>query len=551
MMARGLGDWMMDWNFGDILDATAAVMPAAAPALIHGERTVGWGEFDRRTNRLARALRARGAEPGDKVALYMRNRPEYLEVTAACFKARLVHVNLNYRYGPDELAHILDDSDAVAVVYASEFAEMAARLRPRLAKVRVWIEVDDGVGVGVGVGYADFAESYANLAGAGDGGPLDIQRSPDDMIFIYTGGTTGMPKGVMWRGDDLRRAQLQGSLMDRVPVDLAQHVEIVATDRPGTTLLPACPLMHGTGLVTGIGALMMGGTVVTLPGAGFDADQLWRAAERARVKQIAIVGDVFARPMLAALGDDPGGYDLDQVVIIVSSGAMWSREVKRGLIERLPGVTLLDALGASEGVGFGRSVMSAAGEWRTGGFEIGDQVKVLDADGQEVAPGSGVLGQVALAGPIPVGYYKDPEKSARTFRTIRGTRYSIPGDWCRVEADGSLSLLGRGSVSINTGGEKVYPEEVEEVLKLHPAVTDAVVVGVPDDRWGQAVTGVVALGPGAAFDEVGLRAHVRARLAGYKTPKRIVATDDLKRGPNGKADYRTLAGYARRSLGIG
>ncbi len=534
----------MGWNFGDILDATAAVMPAEAPALMHGERTVGWGDFDRRTNRLARALRARGAKPGDKVALYMRNRPEYLEATAACFKARLVLVNLNYRYGRHELAHILDDSDAVAVVYAREFAEIAARLRPRLATVGSWIEVDDGEGC------ADFAESYHDLAAAGDGAPLDIRRSPDDLIFIYTGGSTGMPKGVMWRGDDLRRAQLQGSLMDRVPVDLAQHVEIVATDRPGTILLPACPLMHGTGLVTGIGALMMGGTVVTLPGARFDADQLWRAAESARVKQIAIVGDVFARPMLAALGDDPGRYDLGSVMIIVSSGAMWSREVKLGLIDRLPGVALLDSLGASEGVGFGRSVMSAAGEWRTGGFEIGEKVKVLAEDDREVAPGGGAHGQIALAGPIPVGYYKDPEKSARTFRTIGGTRYSIPGDWCRVEADGTLSLLGRGSVSINTGGEKVFPEEVEEVLKLHPSVIDAVVVGVPEPRWGQAVTGVVALGPGAVFDEANLRAHVRGRLAGYKTPKRIVATDDLNRGPNGKADYQALAGYARRVLGI-
>jgi fatty-acyl-CoA synthase len=295
--------------------------------------------------------------------------------------------------------------------------------------------------------------------------------------------------------------------------------------------------MHGTGLLTAMGALLGGGSVVTLEGEGFDADELLRAIDRHRPQSMAIVGDSFARPMLNALNASPGKYDVSSVAAIVSSGVMWSVEVKRGLLEHMPNAMLNDGFSSSEALGMGNSVMTRAGEVQTAKFTLGERCKVFDEDDQEVAPGSGIAGMIAIKGPNPLGYYKDEAKTARTFRTIAGERYSIPGDWVIVETDGSLTLLGRGNACINTAGEKVFPEEVEEALKTHPSVDDALVVGLPDEKWGQAVTGVVALAEGADLDELALRAHVRKSLAGYKTPKRIFIADRPLRAANGKADY--------------
>jgi acyl-CoA synthetase (AMP-forming)/AMP-acid ligase II len=306
--------------------------------------------------------------------------------------------------------------------------------------------------------------------------------------------------------------------------------------------------MHGTGFITSIGTLMSGGCIVILEGESFDADELWRSVGRDRVESIAIVGDAFAKPMLAALDALPGRYDTSSLVTIVSSGVMWSREVKAGLIRHIPQVVLMDSFGASEGLGFGLSVTSAAGETATARFTIGGLCDVFDENDRPVVPGSGTPGFIARKGAIPIGYYKDPEKSAKTFRTINGVRYSMPGDWCTVAADGTLTLLGRGSACINTAGEKVYPEEVEEVLKTHPSVADALVVGVPDEKWGQAVTAVVHAAPGTSIDETAVRAHVRASLAGYKTPKAVVVTDRPLRAPNGKADYKAAADLAQAAV---
>ncbi|WP_293682919.1 AMP-binding protein [uncultured Phenylobacterium sp.] len=290
--------------------------------------------------------------------------------------------------------------------------------------------------------------------------------------------------------------------------------------------------------------------VITLESPSFDADELWAAVSSRRVQSIAIVGDAFAKPMLNALEAAQGRYDTSSLVSIVSSGVMWSREVKAGLLRHIPQVMLMDSFGASEALGFGMSAMTKDGEVRTATFQIGPRCKVFDEDERPVEPGSGQPGIIAMGGPIPVGYYKDPEKTAKTFRTIGGQRYSIPGDWCTVEADGALILLGRGSACINTAGEKVYPEEVEEALKTHAVIEDALVVGVPDDKWGQAVTGVVVLARGAAFDEDDVRRHVRATLAGYKTPKRILVTQVPLRASNGKADYKAVTEFARRDLGL-
>ena len=534
----------MAWNFGDMLDVVATCIPGDAPAFIHGTKTISWSEFDRASNNLARGLIARGAKPGDKLAIYMRNRPEYLIALAAAWKARMTHVNVNYRYTPEEVWYIFDNSDAQTVVYASEFRDAIIEIQPRLPKVKSWIEVSpDGK-------TAPFAEAIEALENEGNGGPLDIVRSGDDEFFIYTGGTTGMPKGVMWRQDSLRRALLNPALVVRMPEDLADHIEIVKEAGRGPINMPACPLMHGTGLFTALSALIAGGTVVTLESAHFDADELWASVDKNRVEQIVIVGDAFAKPMLRALDLRPGRYDVSSVTGIISSGIMWSMEVKQGLLKHLPQTTLLDSFGSSEAVGFGLSVMTAEGEVETAKFQIGDNVKVFTPEGREIAPGTGEVGLIARGDPLPNGYYKDQKKTDETFKTIAGLRYSIPGDFCTVELDGTITLLGRGSGCINTAGEKVFPEEVEEILKLHPDIEDALVVGVPDEKWGQSVTGVIELRSGAAFDEVAIREHVRKHLAGYKTPKRLFAVARMFRAPNGKADYKGARNLALQELGI-
>jgi acyl-CoA synthetase (AMP-forming)/AMP-acid ligase II len=529
------------WNFGDILDAVGGAVPPDAPAFIHGERVIPWGEANRITNSLARAMIARGSKPGDKIAIYMRNRPEYLLAVAAGWKARLTHVNVNYRYTPQEVWYIFDNSDAQTVVYASEFRDAVAEIRPRLPGVKTWIEVGETT--------APFAENFDALANEGNGGPLDIERSGDDQFFIYTGGTTGMPKGVMWSHHDLREITLAPArMMGPVPETLEELAEATRKTGPGGRILPAPPLMHGTGLLTAMGAMMSGGCVVTLGAPTFDPVELLEAIDRHKPQSLVLVGDSFAKPLLNTLNANPGRYDVSSIAVIVSSGVMWSLEVKQGLLEHMPGAMLNDAFSSSEALGMGASVMTKGSEVQTAKFMLGGRCKVFDENDQPVAPGSGVPGIVAIGPPNPVGYYKDEEKSARTFRVIDGVRYSIPGDWCIVEADGTLTLLGRGSACINTAGEKVFPEEVEEALKTHPSVEDALVVGLPDEKWGQAVTGVVRLAEGARLEEDALRAHVRRALAGYKTPKRIVATTEVIRASNGKADYPTAKAIAEAGV---
>lgn len=539
----------MDWNYGDIIDAIVPVLPEDAPALIHGDRIISWSEFDRRTNSLARALLNTGATTDSKVAFYMRNRPAYMETVVACFRARLVHVNVNYRYQPDELFYIFDNSDAEIVVFDSEFADMAENLRGRLPLVKAWIEITEGQPP-----RCPFSVSYESLVD-GDGSMLDIERSPDDLLFLYTGGTTGMPKGVMWPQGALRTSQLEAlAELGPVPKSLEEQVGIVQEAVELGTLarqIPACPMMHGTGLFTALGNMVGGGAVVTIPDqSSFSAEALWETVQHRRVTSIAIVGDAFAKPMLRGLDEEPDRYDLSSMETIISSGVMWSREVKEGLLRHMPQIVLADSFGASEAMGFGASFMTGDGEVNTAKFTVGNHCKVFSEDGREIEPGSGEPGFIARRGAIALGYYKDEAKTDQVYKIIDGVRYGVPGDWCTVEADGTLTLLGRGSVCINTGGEKVYPEEIEEVLKTHSAVHDALVVGVPDERWGQSVTAVVEATPGANASESVLRDHVRDYLAGYKVPKRVLFRDDLKRAPNGKADYKATTAFAKQSLGL-
>ena len=532
-------------NFGDILDALATHKDDSDVALIHGDRQISWPEMTRRSNNIARALLARGIKEGDKVGFYLRNEPEYMEGLAACWKARLTHVNVNYRYVDDELVYIFDNSDATVAFYSADFRDNVERIRARLPGVKVWIQVGGEV--------PGFAVGYETLAGEGDGSPLNIQRSPDDMLFLYTGGTTGMPKGVMWtheiwRSANRARVELQ---FGTYPESSEEHARLAAEFGKDTIQLPACPLMHGTGLFTAMGAMLNGGAVVTMENsAKFDPVAMWETVERNRVNSMAIVGDAFAKPLLEVLDENPGKYDVSSVLIMLSSGVMWSTEVKRGLIKHMPQVALMDSLGASESVGFGMSIMTAEGEVQTAKFEIGPNCKVFSEDGREINPGSEESGFLARGGAVPLGYYKDEAKTAKTFKTINGVRYAIPGDWCTVAADGTLTLLGRGSNCINSAGEKIYPEEVEEALKAHDLVNDALVVGVPDAKWGQAVTAVVSPEEMDSVDEDTLRSFVQTRLARYKAPKRILFKSDLGRAPNGKADYASIKTFALETLGI-
>jgi 3-oxocholest-4-en-26-oate---CoA ligase len=531
---------MFAWNFGDILDGLDGVLPPHAPAFVHGARVITHGEAVRRANNLARALIARGAKPLDKVAFYMHNRPEYCETLAACFKARLVHVNVNYRYTPDEVLYILDNSDAQTVVFGPEFREAIAQIRPRLTKAQTFVEVGPG---GQGI------ESFDALCAEGDGSPLGIARAPSDQMFIYTGGTTGMPKGVMWTHDDMRQIMLAGArLLGPVPETLPDLVAAVRTMGPVPPSLIAPPLMHGTGLLTAISAMMGGAAVITLENKQFDPVEMLEAIHRHKPAFVTIVGDPFARPLLDVLNAEPKLFDVSSIQRITSSGVMWSLEVKRGLLRHMPQAMLSDGFSSSEALGLGSSMMTAAGEIGTAKFALGPRARVFDEHDKPVLPGEQRRGLVAVGPPNPLGYYKDPEKTARTFRVIDGVRYSIPGDWCQVEDDGTLTLLGRGNACINTAGEKVFPEEVEEALKTHPDVEDALVIGLPDPKWGQSVTGVVNLKGGRALDEADLTAHVRARLAAYKSPKRIVATRASLRAPNGKANYAAALEVAKADL---
>ncbi len=537
---------MSGWNFADVWETVAQQVPDA-PALVHGDRRIGWSELDRRANGIARLLLDRGAREQDKVAQYLYNCTEYLESMFATFKAGLAPINTNYRYLDDELVYLWDNGDVVAVVFHGSFADRIEGIRDRVPRVATWLWVDDGNGPCPG-----WAVPYEEAAAAGTAEPVagPWGRDGDHLLLLYTGGTTGMPKGVMWRQDDLFRA-IVSTFVAGVKDTPDQDLDVIraAVTAPGPRGMPACPLMHGTGCFTQLIILSGGGCSVTLEARNLDVDEMLATIEREAVNTIAIVGDAFAKPMLRALDASPGKYDISSLFMISSSGVMFSEESKQALLAHHPGMMIVDAFSSSEALGMGQSVSSAAGTSTTAKFELGENAIVLTDDGRVVEPGSGETGRVAVGGFQPVGYYKDPDKTAATFLTHEGKRYSVPGDYATVEADGTLTLLGRGSVCINTGGEKVYPEEVEEVLKTYEAVVDAVAVGLPDEKFGEAITAVVELASGSALDEGAIIAHVKGKLAAYKAPKRVLSIDTIGRAPNGKVDYKRLKAWAAEQVG--
>jgi acyl-CoA synthetase (AMP-forming)/AMP-acid ligase II len=542
------------WNYADIWESIAGAIPDY-PAQIKGPRVVSWADFDRRANALARRLLDLGLGRQSKVAAYLYNGPEYLETYYAAFKAGFAPVNANYRYVADELIYLFDNADAEAVVFGASFAATVDQIRSKLSKVRAWIAVAEP-----GRPVPPFAEDYDAIVAAREArvaGPWG--RSGDDLLILYTGGTTGMPKGVMWRLEDLFNVlggggnMLLGTPPLEKPEQAAERVlGAIASGDPllaPQTMIAAAPLMHGTAQFSGMMGLTGGGAVASLPSTRFNAIELWDEAARLRATSIAIVGMAFAQPMLEALDANPGRWDLTNLRRIGSSGTVWSMENKHGLLRHLPHVGIFDSLGSSEAVGLGASTSAAGAETETAKFMVTPNSACFTEDGRRVEPGSGERGLLAVSGFLPIGYYTDPEKSARTFRVFEGRRWSVPGDWATVEADGSLRLLGRGSQVINTGGEKVFPEEVEEAIKLYPGVRDAAVVGVPDARFGERICAVVDVGEAPAPDLAEISSHVRQTLAGYKAPRELVVAP-IVRAANGKLDYKTVRAEALRALGM-
>ncbi|MCU1430042.1 MAG: acyl-CoA synthetase (AMP-forming)/AMP-acid ligase [Actinomycetia bacterium] len=532
-----------DYSFARAWHDVATIAPERI-AIACGDRHLSYGAFDERAEHLARFLRDAGVRANDKVAIQCVNGPEYLEAFYASLKLGAVPVNVNYRYVGHELAYLLENSDAVALVFHDEFAPTVERALQSLAppqRPAVLVQVPHAGDRELRAGALDYETAIASGA---RGAPVDREPSGDDLVFLYTGGTTGYPKAVMWRSDDLYVSLWQMARPGSLPPDPA------ATARAGkqsATALPACPLMHGTGLFIALSTLAGGGKVVVLDDARLEPERVWQAVEREEVRVLTIVGDAFARPLLAALDDEPDRFDLRSLGAITSSGVTWSPDTKRRLLEHLPRVTLIDSLGASEGL-MTRTETRGGDDIKPARFRLSDRIVVVTDDGDVVQPGDGQVGMLGVGGAIPLGYYKDEAKTATTFRTVAGRRYSIPGDYATVETDGSITLLGRGSACINTGGEKVYPEEVELVLRAHPDVFDCVVVGVPDERWGEMVVALVEPTSGRAPDGSALHAHCRAELAGYKRPKEFVLLPSLQRSPAGKADYKLLRDVAAKRM---
>ena len=497
----------MTFNLADLFERVVDVA-ADRTALVCGDRRLTYRELEERSNRLGHWLLSLGVKPNDHVGIYAYNCVEWVEVLLAAWKVRAAGINVNFRYVDDELRYLFTNADLVALVHGPEFTPPF-----------------DGPTLEIG-------EPYDKAIAAESPERDFAPRSGDDHYVLYTGGTTGMPKGVVWRSEDAFFGTFGGGNPGGDPVKTEDElIEMARTNNGGMSYLVTAPLMHGAGQwVTGIG-LLAGGKVVLLDGASFNAERAWDLVHHEKVNSVAIVGDAMGRPLADALEANPDRWDLSSLFVIGSGGAALSPTVKEQLARLLPNTFVLDSFGASE-----TGIQGRATEGRR--FAVGDDCAVFDDNLQRVVPGSGVIGRLGQKGRVPLGYYKDPKKSAETFFEVEGSRWAFAGDMATVEADGTITLLGRGAASINTGGEKVFPEEVEDVLKAHPDVFDALVVGVPDERWGERVAAVVQLRPGVPEPTLdALQAHCREHLAGYKVPRQLHVVEKVSRQPSGKPDY--------------
>ncbi|SLB25093.1 acyl-CoA synthetase [Mycobacteroides abscessus] len=522
-------------NIADLIEHAIDTMPDRV-AIISGDRKLTYAELEEQSNRLGHYLQSQGVGPGDKVGLYCRNGIEIVIALTAIVKIRAISVNVNYRYVEAELHYLFENSDMAALVHERRYSDKVANVLPSTPNVKTAIVVEDGAdGSFDSYGGVPFADALAQGSPERD----FEERSPDDIFLIYTGGTTGFPKGVMWRHEDIYR-----SLFGGINYVTGEYIEgewdLAKQGAEAAPFIgfPIPPMIHGATQAATFMALFQGRTTVLAP--EFNPEEVWELIEKHKINMLFFAGDAIGRPLIDALDTETGrARDLSSLWVLASSAALFSQTVKERYLELLPNRVITDAIGASE-TGTGGLSTVTKGQMHPGGptVKISSTTTVLDEEGNPVQPGSGVRGLIAKSGHIPVGYFKDEKKTAETFKTFNGVRYAIPGDWATVEADGTVTMLGRGSVSINTGGEKVFPEEVESVLKGHPAVFDAVVVGVPDEKWGQHVGAVIAVREGVELTFEDLDAHARKEIAGYKVPRSIWIVDSVKRNPAGKADYR-------------
>jgi 3-oxocholest-4-en-26-oate---CoA ligase len=534
MSSQGLSE-----NWATLWEAFADAQPDQT-AVVIGTQTISWHELDDKAARLASVLADRGATVGTRIAQLMYNCPEYLESSYAAFKLRATPVNVNYRYKAPEIAYICENAGAEVLVFHGSLGPQVAEAVGSMPSVRVLLQVDDGTPLIEG------AQWYSEVVAGAAPAPR-IARSGEDTLMLYTGGTTGNPKGVVWRHVDLFGALAFTAYMSAgidvptTPDEVGRIAGELRSEGKSPVMLCAPPLMHGTALFLAIGAFVMGGTVVLLGSRSFDADELWELVQRHRVTQISLVGDAFARPLNAALdAAEADGVipDLTSVTRIVSTGATLSADQKRAFQRRLPNAMIIDMIGASEGGPYAMSMtMPGTEPPETAVFSAPPNVVTIDPLTDQILPrGSDVPGMLAATGPMPRGYWGDEAKTADTFRTIDGVRYTVPGDFATIAEDGTVTLLGRGSVCINSGGEKIYPEEVEVAARRHPNVIDANVVGVPHERFGETVVLVCSVSEPTSPEEI--VAAVTSTIADYKAPRRVVFVDEVYRAPNGKADYR-------------
>ncbi len=523
----------MEFNLADLFEAAADAF-ADREYVVAGTKRRTYAQMEAQSNRLAHHLAAQGIGPGDHVGIYALNCVEWVETAWAVFKLRAVWVNINYRYVEDELRYLFTNADLKALVVQRQFAPRVASLLPEMADLSHVVVIEDGSGAELPAAAVAYEEALAAGSEERDFEP----RSADDLYILYTGGTTGMPKGVVWRHEDVFYA-LGGGTDPLTNVRVQRPEEMVAKGLASGPLthLPIAPLMHGATQWSVMGGAFVGNRIVLV--SHFDPEEVWQLVGRERVNTLMVTGDAMAKPLVETLAERKPAYDLSSLVAVVSTAALFSSPVKDAFFELLPNITITDAIGSSETGSNGMTVVTPEHTKMRSGPTVrplGETV-VFDDQLQRVQPGSGVIGRIARSGDIPLCYYKDPKKTAEVFLEVEGTRYVMPGDFATVEADGSITLLGRGSICINSGGEKIFPEEVEATVRSHPDVHDAIVVGAPDERWGETVAAIVAPRPGRRPTLESIQAHSRRFLAGYKVPRRLYVVDAIERSPSGKPDY--------------
>ncbi|MDP9182831.1 MAG: acyl-CoA synthetase [Actinomycetota bacterium] len=520
----------MQFNMADMFEDVVDHVPDREALYAEGRRLT-FRQLDERANRLAHHFQAQGIEPGDHVGCHMMNGTEYLETMLALFKIRAVPINVNFRYVEEELRYLYNDADLVGVVYDTEFADRVTTVLPKSPKVRTLVHVGPEEGCSLPEGSVEFEAALATQSAGRDGFP---ERSPDDLFIIYTGGTTGMPKGVMWRHEDLFFAGMGGGYPAGEPLEKPSDAGPRALANTPMVSFPSPPLMHGAAELGSFINFFGGGKVCLV--RRYTGDAALAMVEQEKCNTLTIVGDAMAVPLIEAL--DKRSYDLSSLFALASAGALLSQSTRDELVRRIPQLYINDSFGSSE-TGYNGSIKPGTDASQGLKFQVNPRTAVFDDDDKPVVPGSGVVGRVAQKGHIPLGYYNDPEKTAKTFREIDGVRWVFPGDMAMIEQDGTMHFLGRGSICINSGGEKIYPEEVESALKSHPALVDAVVAGIPDERWGQRVAAVLQVHEGeSAPTQQDIEDHLATLIARYKMPKFVHTVDTIVRSPAGKADYQ-------------